>query len=373
MRLTDLLIKSLKVPTRGQKTHFDDTMKGFGVRISMGGTKSFVVMYGKRRKLKTIGHYPGLTLADARKEAKKALGVAVDEKEGLAGRLASLTFSEARNRFLEDTESRTKASTYEQYRRPLQKHFNFTKPVGEITRHDVMDALGVLKGRTSETRHAFVSIRTMMSWCVLHGFIVTSPVPPLQFKTESRTRILTDEELKAVWKKAQNEGFPYGTIVQLLILTGQRRGEIAGLRRSWITHDAITFPVGFCKNKREHKIPIGTLTKQVIDSIPDNGDMLFPARGKPDQPYNGWSKSKREFDERLDLARYTLHDLRRTYSSNLAKLGVPIHVTERLLNHLSGTISGVAAVYNRHSYWDEMKEVTKLYEGHVTKLTALAN
>lgn len=372
MRLTDLLIKSLKVPKRGQKTHFDDAMKGFGVRVSMGGTKSFVVMYGKRRKLKTIGHYPNVTLADARKEAKRILGVAVDEKEGLAGRLASLTFSEARNRFLEDTESRTKASTYEQYRRPLQKHFSFSKPVSEITRHDVMDSLDVLKGKTSETRHAFVSIRTMMSWCVLHGFIVASPVPPLQFKMESRTRILSDEELKLVWKRGLEVGYPYGTIVQLLILTGQRRGEIAGLRRSWIVDDAITFPAGFCKNKREHKIPLGDLTKKIIKSILNEGDTLFPARGKPELPMNGWSKAKREFDEPLQIAPYTLHDLRRSYSSNLAKLSVPIHVTEKILNHLSGTISGVAAVYNRHSYWDEMKTAIAHHDNFASKLTALA-
>jgi integrase len=152
-------------------------------------------------------------------------------------------------------------------------------------------------------------------------------------------------------------GYPYGTIVKLLILTGQRRGEIAGLRRSWITDDAITFPQGFTKNRREHRIPISPLTEEIIARIPGVTDLLFPARGteKKVLPFNGWSKSKTEFDAPLGIPEWTLHDLRRTYSSNLAKLGVPIHVTERLLNHVTGIISGIAAVYNRHSYWEEMR------------------
>ena len=118
---------------------------------------------------------------------------------------------------------------------------------------------------------------------------------------------------------------------------------------------------------------MGAMTQKIIKSIGVNTDLLFPARGKPDQPYNGWSKAKREFDEPLDLAPYTLHDLRRTYSSNLAKLGVPIHVTEKLLNHVSGTISGVAAVYNRHSYWEEMKVATAQHDEFLQRLTTLAN
>ena len=87
-------------------------------------------------------------------------------------------------------------------------------------------------------------------------------------------------------------------------------------------------------------------------------------------PFSGWSKAKREFDEGLNFSDYTLHDLRRTFSSNLAKIGVPIHVTEKILNHVSGTVSGVAAIYNRHSYADEMQEAMVNHEKYLNILIA---
>jgi integrase len=157
-------------------------------------------------------------------------------------------------------------------------------------------------------------------------------------------------------------------MVQLLILTGQRRREIAGLRRAWIRYGWITFPIGFTKNKREHRVPLGDFAKEIIESVSGKTDLLFPARGRTDVPFSGWSKSKKEFDRVLGFADYTLHDLRRTFSSNLAKLAVPIHVTEKLLNHVSGTVSGVAAVYNRHSYADEMREAMLAYEKYLENL-----
>jgi integrase len=373
MRLTDLQIRSLELPKGAtkQKTFFDDAIKGFGLRVSVGGAKSFVLMYGKRRKLKTLGRYPDVSLAEARVAAKKALGMVAGVKDGMGHEAGTLPFLVAREQFLEDSRMRNKPSTYEAYKRVLLLHFTFPKKIGDISRLDVMSVVDELKERPSEARHAFVAIRTMMNWAVLRGLITNSPVPPLRYKVPSRSRILSDDELTRVWHRAEAVGYPYGTIVQLLILTGQRRGEIAGLRRGWISDDAITFPVGFCKNKREHKIPIGSLTKDIIAAIPKTGDLLFPARGKSDQPFNGWSKAKRQFDHPLEIAPYTLHDLRRTYSSNLAKAGVPIHVTERLLNHVSGTISGVAAVYNRHDYWEEIRVAVSQAEIDHMKISVL--
>lgn len=356
MSLTDLLIKKLKVPLEGQKTYFDGVQKGFGVRVSKGGAKTFVLVHGKKRKIHSLGRYPDLSLAEARRKAKEVLGKVVAEEKG---EMPSLSFEEVRERFLADSAHRTKSSTHAEHTRLLTKHFTFTKNVGAITLADIMDAIKDVRHHQSLEQHCYVAIRTLMNWAVRHGYLAASPVPSMRYSAPSRTRVLTDEELRAVWHRAEEVGYPYGTIIKLLILTGQRRGEIAGLRRSWITDDAITFPAGFTKNKREHKIPIGPLTKDIIAAIPGTTDLLFPARGAEKQqlPFNGWSKSKAEFDKPLGIPEWTLHDLRRTYSSNLAKLGVPIHVTERLLNHVSGTISGVAAVYNRHSYWEEMREV----------------
>ena len=372
MRLTDLQIKRLRAPDRGQTTYFDESLRGFGVRVSQGGSKSFVVMYGRSRRLKTIGRYPKLSLAEARREAKRVQATVTDIAPE---ELPSLTFDEARERFLADSEARNKPRTYEEYHRLLNRHFGFTKSLGEITRRDIMQVIEKLQKTPAEAHHAYVAMRTMMNWSHKQGFIDHSPVPPRSYSAPARSRILTDEELKLVWQRAEAVGYPYGTIIRLLILTGQRRGEIAELRRSWIEDDMIVYPAGLTKNKREHRLPIGALTRRAIESIDaryDNGDerpdLLFPSRHKNDRPFNGWPKAKRQFDEPLTIAPYTLHDLRRTYSSNLARLSVPIHVTEKLLNHVSGTVSGVAAVYNRHTYLPEMQEAVKLYEHHIAAL-----
>lgn len=366
MRLTDLLIKKLKAPETGQKTYFDDSLRGFGVRVSQGGSKSFVLMYGKKRQLKTLGRYPDLTLADARKEAKRVQGEVVSLPNG-SHIATKLTFDEARDRFLRDSKGRTKPKTYSEYERILKKHFPIEKRLTDVTRNEVMEVISALSDKPSVEQHTYVAIRTMMNWCVRQGLLAASPVPALRYKTESRTRILADDELSAVWHRAEAFGYPYGTIVRLLILTGQRRGEIAGLRRSWIDGYEITFPQGFTKNKREHRIPIGHMAAEIINDLPIETDLLFPSRYSDATPFNGWSKSKQDFDEPLDIPNYTLHDLRRTYSSNLARIGVPIHVTEKLLNHASGTVSGVAAVYNRHTYTEEMQQAVYQYGRFLVK------
>lgn len=374
MRLTDLQIKKLKPPEKGQKTYFDASLSGFGVRVSQGGSKSFVVMYGEKRRLKTLGRYPDLSLKEAREQAKHVQSEPKLKDTADHAKLRSVSFSDARERFLKDTEARTKQSTVDEYRRLLTKHFKFTKSLSDLTRSDVMKVIEQLTTTPSEKQHAFVAVRTMMNWCCRHGLVELSPVPPLRIQQTERSRILTDDELKMVWQRAEQVGYPYGTLVQLLILTGQRRGEIAGLRWSWICKGIIVFPEGFTKNKREHSLPIGVRTQAIISTIPkqvideQTSDLLFPARGKLDTSISGWSKYKKAFDKPLEIAPYTLHDLRRTYSSNLARIGAPIHVTEKLLNHVSGTISGVAAVYNRHNYFEEMRDAIHLFEDEFSQI-----
>lgn len=361
MRLTDLQIKRLKPPASGQKAVFDDAMPGFGLRVSQGGSKSFIVMYGPKRRLRTIGRYPDVSLAEARKNARRLLAGLQDTGKAVSQR-ERLTFVQARARFLADSKSRNKPRTYRDYSRLLTKHFNFQANIDQVSRANIMAAVEALSSTPSERQHAFVAIRVMMNWCERHGLIERSPVPRMATSSTARSHILSDADLVAVWQRAVDYGYPYGPIVQLLILTGQRRGEIAGLRRSWVEDGLVTFPVGFTKNKREHRMPLSDLARQVLDGVPNTGDLLFPARGSEERCFNGWGKSKASFDRTIDVEPYVLHDLRRTFSSNMARMGTPIFVTERLLNHVSGTVSGVAAVYNRYSYLDEMKEAADAHD-----------
>lgn len=368
MSLTDLQIKRLKAPDKGQKTYYDSALPGFGVRVSQGGTKTFVVLYGKDRRRRSLGHYPDLSLSEARLLAKQAqVDITLDEQHPKQ-QLLKVSFDAARAKFLSDCEGRTKPRTVDEYRRLLHRHFDFKQDIGDLSRHDIASVIEGIKMKPSEQHHAFVAVRTMMNWCVKRGLLDLSPVPPMTFRTRPRERILSNRELALVWNRAEGFGYPYGSIVQLLVLTGQRKGEVVGLRRSWIADDRIVYPSEFVKNQRSHTIPLGKSTLNLLGSLPGKTDLLFPSRFEDEKPFNGFSKCKAAFDQDLDLEPYTLHDLRRTFSSNMAKLGTPIHVTERILNHVSGTISGVAAVYNRHAYLDEMQQAFAVYEEYVSSI-----
>jgi integrase len=140
---------------------------------------------------------------------------------------------------------------------------------------------------------------------------------------------------------------------------------VVGLRRSWIADQRIVYPSEFVKNQRSHTVPLGQRAQSLTDALPRKSDLYFPSRFEDKEPFNGFSKCKAAFDQDIEVEPYTLHDLRRTFSSTMAKLGTPIHVTERILNHVSGTISGVAAVYNRYAYIDEMREAFAAYEDYL--------
>jgi integrase len=367
MSLTDAQIKRLKAPEKGQKTYFDDALPGFGLRVSQGGTKTFIAVCGSKRKRHSIGRYPEMPLAEARARAKGIQAEFALESPHKVAR-PTLKFEDARRMFLADNEKRNKPRTVDEYTRLLHKHFPLTGLLEDIDRHELVRILDKLKSTPSEQKHAFVAIRTMMNWCWKRGYIETSPVPPLTFRSTPRNRVLSDTELRAVWERAECYGYPFGVIVKLLILTGQRRGEVTNLRRNWIEGGVVTFPSEIVKNGREHALPLGGMARSIIEGLPKGTDLLFPSRLNDETPFNGFSRSKRIFDSAIDIEPYTLHDLRRTFSSMMAKLGTPIHVTEKILNHASGTISGVAAVYNRHSYLEEMRTAVAEYDKYVVKL-----
>ncbi len=322
MSLTDLQIKRLKAPETGQKTYYDSALPGFGIRVSQGGTKTFVVLYGKDRRRRSLGRYPDITLSEARHLAKQAqVDITLDEHSP-KNALPKVSFGTARSKFLADCEVRTKPRTVDEYRRLLNRHFHFDSNIADLSRHEIASVIEKLKAKPSEQQHAFVAIRTMLNWCVKRGFLDIAPVPPLTFKTRPRERILTDSELVAVWQRASEFGYPYGPIVQLLILTGQRKGEVVGLRQSWIRDERIEYPSEFVKNKRSHTIPVGQQALKLIDALPGDTDLFFPSRFEDDKTFNGFSKCKASFDQGLDIEPYTLHDLRRTFSSNMASTAV---------------------------------------------------
>ncbi len=379
MRLTDLSIKSLPIPERGQKTYTDDVVPGFGVRVSQGGTRTFVLMHGQHRQLTTIGRVGIISLADARGTAKKILA----EKTLGKHHLPTIGYSTAVQTFLTHCRSKNKPRTVKDYERLLGR-FKFGK-LGDITRATVSERLDRFAEAPSEQKHALVALKVFFSWCVRQGYLEHSPCEALRSPrtSASRERTLTTQEAVSVLCRSREAAFPYGTITALALLTGQRRGEIAALRWDWIDqqHQTITLPASITKNRREHTFPYGNLTRDILNALPRLGPYLFPAsrthvRNKPTTVFNAWGKSKQAFDAGLkNVGPYQFHDLRRTTATihSSPQVGTLPHITERILNHVStGQVSGVAAIYNRHRYIEEMRQAVDAYETFLQSLLARA-
>ena len=359
-----------------------DALKGFGVRCSCGGAKSFIVLVGSGQR-RAIGRYPIISLAEARAEAKRILAEKTLGKE----KFPSIPLEDAVALFLADAEQRNKPRTVRDYTRLLHRHLAklSRRPLGDISTREVAHLLDSLRKTPSEASHALIAIKVFFNWCLRRGYVPTNPCARLiPTKSPSRNRVLTDAELARVFHKAVQTGYPFGTILRLLILTGQRRSEIGLLRWDWIDEKnrTITFPASITKNNRSHSFPYGDMVADILAATTRLGDYLFRAvrehvKGNPVLTVNGWSNSKAAFDRivqgkaaKSPVSHWTLHDLRRTFATNLAGLAVPPHITERLLNHATGTISGVAAIYNRHAYADEMRQAITLWEKHLSTILA---
>jgi len=371
--LTDIVARKAKSIEGSQYTLWDASLRGFGLRIG-GSVRTWTVMVGKERRRICIGHYPAMGLQAARKEAKRLLlAAAVARNQGAT---INITFAAAVDNFVEVGLHKVRQGTGKEYERILRKHFEpvwKARLLTEITRNDINRVLDQLVADTPATANqAFKVIRLFLRWARRRGYLANTPSEGLQMpaKRLPRDRVLSKEELQRVLKGAQTLD-TLGTIIALLVLTGQRRGEIANLRSTWIDRSAavIRFPREFTKNGQEHVLPA---TPLVLELMPARDGLLFPARGHPDRAFNGWSKSFDEFREICAVDDFTLHDLRRTAATMMAELGILPHIIERILNHITGStaqsITTLGRIYNRHLYLDEMRDALTRWEAAVVSL-----
>lgn len=372
--LTDVAVRALQTPEKGQKTYWCGNLSGFGVRVSQGGTKTFVLMHGRSRQLTTIGRVGIISLAEARGKAKSILA------QKTLGQLQpkTKTFGEAYQDFKDQKFPRLKARTQKDYQRILDAHYlpklrhDQLKDIGPDRLYGITDKL---VKTPSEQSHALAVGRTFFKWCVRRRYIAHSPLEGVELpKLPSRKRVLNDVELVKVYRAAEEYGYPYGNIVQLIILTGQRPGEVAKLMPAWYSHNqqTLTFPPGVLKHSREHTIPLGPRAIAVLADITPKHGYYFPARGRKDKPFSGFSKSKKGLMELLqDVEPFTDHDLRRTFSTNIARLRVQPHIKEMLLGHASAK-GEIEAVYDLYEYLPEMREAVEKYDAHIGSLLAAA-
>lgn len=354
MKLTDIALRNLK-PTDKQIIYFDEYLPNFGVRLSKRH-KTYVVKVGKNRSVKSIGRYPDMTLADARRKAKRVLA-------NYSSFDSPILYVEALDEFLEYCESKNRPETVRQYSNYLRA-CPFKKKVSDITRKEVLRHGGTHRDGSAAQRHVLVSLRVFFRWCLRKEYIEKNPIDgEIILPAPSRSRILAPEEIKLVY---HYEDQPFSDIVKLLILLGQRRTETTLIHSDWLDSDTITFPKEVTKNKREHTIPFGELARSFLEG---EGNLFENEIGTV---FQGFGKAKKRLDSAVSIPHWTLHDLRRTFASTHAMLGTPLHITELLLNHASGSISGVTAVYNRYQYLDEKRDAVKRYEKYMRDILDLA-
>jgi integrase len=379
--LTTKSIEALKPAAVKRYEVRDAKVQGLHVRVSTTGAKIFCVFVrqdGKRRRLK-IGSYPMVSLADAR---RKAMELARDAE------LGALQPQEASEKQACPTLGDIIPDFIRLYAKPNTKDWKGTqsilakfdpiakKPLDEIKRTDVVRILDdiVASGTPTRANRALAAIKKLMNWCVDRGVIEISPVAHLRppTKEKSRDRVLSHAEMQILWHAVVNEGYPFKQFVQLLMLTGQRRGEVAGMRWSEINLDEgiWTLPANRVKNGRLHVVPLSAQAIDILKSIPRflNSDLVFTTTGKTS--ISGFGRLK----ERLALSLpdgtedWRFHDFRRTVSTEMARLGVQPHVIDAVTNHKSGVVSGVAATYNRYTYLDEKREALQQWANEVEKL-----
>ncbi len=369
----------------------DGLLPGFYLVIQPSGAKSWAVRYrmeGRPQKM-TLGSHPRLGLAAARDAAREALRQVAEGRDPRPSKSARpkdddaiypVSFSRLVESFLErHVQARNRASTAKETERLLRKN---ALPVWSeleaqsITRRDVINLLdGLVDGGAAITANrTLAALSKLFNWAVDRGVLETSPCTrvPKPGVERSRDRVLSDAELAHVLKAATKRGWPFGTFVQLLALTGQRRNEVAGMRWSEIdlASSTWTIPAVRTKNGRVHDVPLSPEVVAILDRVPPvKSDFVLTTNMS--SPISGFSKAKRELDELIDsdqggpLRAWTYHDLRRTMASGMARLGIALPVIEKVLNHASGSFAGVVGVYQRHDYAEEKRDALARWAAHL--------
>jgi integrase len=387
VKLTKSVIDNLPTPAK-EVVYWDVASPGFGLKVTPAGRKVFVVLYrtggaGSRLRKYTIGPYGRVTLHQARVSAQKVFAARLEGRDLAAEKRA------ARKRMTVDrvedlleayiaqhvSQNRSARGTSQMLRRELASWS--IRSIHEISKRDVIEVIAAVeqRGASVAANKTLKAIKTFLRWCVGRAVLDHSPAEgiPLPTKEVARDRVLTDDELARVIVAAREIGGPYGGIVELLALTGQRREEAA--RCLWNEIDLQiriwSLPNLRTKNAKPHIVHLSDQAITILRQAKrQEGGLVFSLTGAC--PFQDFSNAKRELDTKSGVTRWRLHDLRRTCVSGMAALGVAPHVADKILNHQSGTISGVAAVYQRHQFLSERKEALERWGAHVARTVTLA-
>ena len=408
-----------------------EAVKGFGLKVTPAGGRIYVYQYRIARpgqaertpaKRYTIGKHGNLTPDEARKRAKELAAlvergvdprqqeldvfIAKDEAERVAREKAriegELAFKKVAALWLDhyENEKARRPSSVSLAKLVVNRYLTPAlgeKPVPHVNRADIQPIIDAIPVRRKGMRRAvFAYASVLFGWAARRGDIPSNPLTEM-VKPEapkSRDRVLTDAELAEVWNASEKIGAPFGPFFRLLILTGQRRSEVAKMEWGELDRAASTWtiPADRAKNGVAHIVPLGAMTIIELDSLADIAkgeqeepeEVTWPKTGfvlttTGKTPISGITKAKTALDAAITKARrgedqeneqkplpaWRLHDLRRTLATGFQRLGIRFEVTEAVLNHVSGAKGGIAGIYQRHDWKEEKRSALDSWARHV--------
>ena len=385
--LTPKGVEAAKPDPDKRREMADPALSGLYLVIQPSGAKSWALRYrfgGKPAKL-TLGRWPLMGLAEARAAASEAIdkiergkNPAIEKKETKAAKLEAQLSERDKIKTLVEQFGKRHLSTLksgETVKRELHRHVVAVwgeRDIRDIAKRDVIDLLDGIadSGRVVTANRVRAYLGKFLNWAVERDILPMSPatgVKPVAKET-SRDRVLTDDEIRWLWAACEELGQPWGPLGQILLLTGQRLNEVAQITEGEIQGDLWHLPADRTKNGRAHDVPLSDAVQAVlgaVERIEGKPGFIFTTTGTT--PVSGFFKARthlaeamerlaaEERGEAVEIPRWTFHDLRRTAATGMARLSIPVRVTEAVLNHVSGTGGGIVAVYQRHDYADEKR------------------
>lgn len=387
-KLTERVIEALACPP-GRKDFlvFDAEQKGLGVRVMAAGSKSYFAQYtaaGRRRRV-PLGSVGAISLAKARVAAAAILGDVARGLDPAADRKAKVETVKAealRERLtlaqlVSDWERLHLAHRSVRYRKDATESMAraladwWQRPAERLTRRDVVAIVDRLTPSVGRALAAYG--RACFAWAGRRGSMPSNPFVdlPVASSNVQRDRVLTDAETVRVWGAAVADATPYGPIVRLLLLTGQRRDEVRGMDWAEVSLDLSTWaiPGERTKNGKASVVPLSAPAQAILRARltvmrEQRRGLVFPGEGGKVR-FGNWSKSKVELDKATGVTGWRLHDLRRTVATGLQRLGVRLEVTEAVLNHVSGTRGGIVGIYQRHDWAAEKRAALEGWAAHL--------
>lgn len=414
--LTAAAIRRFKPAAPGrQADHFDALMSGLALRITSSGARSWSLHYrvrgsGKLRRW-TFGRYGAtsappevFTLADARKVAREAKeiaqagqdprpilrarwGIAVAQV-GDAGAVETVagTFLQVTEGFITKyVERKQRPRTQLETRRPLDKYIIPAwgdRPIDSITRRDVITMIEAIEdaaGAHTAVR-ALAVLGRLFRWALDRDYIDASPCVRIErpINEVRRETVVADSDLAALWHTFDGLGYPFGPMFKILLVTGQRRSEIAGMRWSELDLEgkSLNLPGERTKNGRPHVVPLSPLALAILRELPRltdrdgrESDLVFTTNGA--RPVSGFSRIKAKVEKRSGVTGWRLHDFRRTCATGMRRLKVTKDVVGAILNHAPQGIT--STVYDQYDLLDEKGAALRKWARHLTSLTAPAS